>query len=173
MAKKVFTGLKCAALGLTGLITLGATNAMSHEVDSKFAMTVIRDAAHGAKIVAGNYGGAIERLADGRYRSSEKFFAANNLCVAYTMTSRFDAAEESCSTAVEMIQRDRLTDESSIAARYHAIALSNRGVLRAMSGEGEMAREDFEAARALRAGMALPTRNLGYLAERNARASLN
>ncbi len=173
MAKKYFTGSKCAALGLAALISLGATSAMSHDVNSKFAMTVIRDAAHGAKIVAGNYGGAIERLADGRYRSSEKFFAANNLCVAYTMTSRFDAAKESCSTAVEMMQRDRLTDASTIAARYYAIALSNRGVLRAMNGEGEMAREDFEAASKLRAGMAVPTRNLGYLAERNARASIN
>lgn len=156
--------------GMAVLLSLTAAVTAAHEPQDKFEMTVVRDAAHGHMITSGEFASAIEKLSSGKYRSSEKFYAANNLCVAYTMTADFDAAADSCAKAVDMMAEKQATDDSGVVARFHAIALTNRGVLNAMSGANELARKDFELARQLRAGVRAPTRNLDYLGRRDTQA---
>ena len=74
-----------------------------------------------------------------------------------------------CNEAV-VISRERMEVEKrfgyAAGSRNVALALSNRGVLRLLIGEGEQAREDFHEARILRSGIAAPRRNLQYLAAR-------
>ena len=159
--------------GMAVLLTCIAATASAHDVQSKFEMTVIRDAAYGAKIVKGEVNNAIEEINSISVRAADEFFVKNNLCVAYTMTAKFDDASIVCSEAVDLIAEQAAQDDSSTSARYHAIALSNRGVLRALEGSGDLARQDFEAARGLRVGARAPKRNLAYLDQRTTQASLD
>ena len=175
MLKKANTARNALPIrsGMAVLLTCIAATVSAHDVQAKFEMTVIRDAAHGAKIVSGDVYEAIRKIESGSVRASDEIFVSNNLCVAYTMTAKFDAAQAACSQAVDLMAEEAALSESTAAVRYHAIALINRGVLRAMSGKGELAREDFETARQLRAGLSAPKRNLAYLARRTAQASID
>ena len=132
------------------LMTIGASVAQAHEEQTNFEMTVIQDAAFGSKIVSGRLADAIERIEARDARPGQKFFAKNNLCVAYTMSGELEKAMAECNAAIELVQsRMKYLDDidSAIYARYTAMALSNRGVLQAMRGETDLARSDFEDAR--------------------------
>lgn len=159
--------------GIAALLSLIAAAATAHDVQDKFELTVIRNAAHGAKITSGKPNDAIEELSQGHFRSGERFFAENNLCVALTMTAKFAAASESCERAVGLMLEQRSNDDSRVVARYYAMALSNRGVLNALAGDSDLARDDFESARKLRAGLTAPSRNLAYLERRGMKANLD
>jgi len=139
---------------LCGLsIALASAPAWSDTDKAKYTMAVMSETAYGARIMAGNYAQAIEKINQkaGRY---DAFSKGTNLCVAYTKSGELDLAEAACEAAV-------------IAAgsqdRNLAIALSNRGVLHAVKGQSEQAREDFDAALALDTSLSAPKVNLARL----------
>ncbi|MEM9208261.1 MAG: tetratricopeptide repeat protein [Pseudomonadota bacterium] len=157
------------------LLLIGSATAHSHETDTHFEMTVIRNAAFGSKIAAGQTQFAIDKIEAARSRPKDRFFVKNNLCVAYTMTSDFDKAASECDAAVEAVQsKARHLDDidSVIYARYTAMALSNRGVLRAMLGQPDKARTDFEQARKLPVSFSASRKNLEHLNIRTAQATV-
>ena len=152
------------ALLFTALSCVSATASADEPV---FTMTTIIDSAHGAEIAAGKYQQAIEKIAviD---NDVDAFFNNTNLCVAYTKTGSLDDALFACSAAVEQadgISFYRLgylsrSFKERRRSEYLAMALSNRGVLRAAMGDVELARQDFVEALSVRARSSVAKTNL-------------
>ena len=165
---------KIAAL-LAALVFASPANA--DEEAQKFEMTVIRDAAHGGKVLFGKHNEAIERINSGKTRVSETFYADTNLCVAYTLSAKFDDAETACDRALtdvtEASAKTRITKDERALRRYYALALSNRGVLRALDGNQQHAEQDFAVAMALDTGVTAPGNNLQRLRTRSTENAAN
>jgi len=119
-----------------------------------FKMGVVEDKALGRSIQSGKYDKAIARLTTRSPATKGTFSSQNNLCVAYVKTARFDKAAEACEAAVDRVKtlEARVAKKSarSLESRAYrsdlAVALSNRGVLLAISGDATKARADFQAA---------------------------
>jgi hypothetical protein len=142
------------------------TTGFAHDEVSPFTMAVIKDDAYGRLVVSGGYSAAIAKINSQGRRSSLDFTEANNLCVAYTKSSMIDEAAEACEAALS-IRRENMKaarDHEKRAYRnLEAMALSNRGVLLAVSGDTTGARRDFVAALELRAYLSAPATNLARL----------
>ena len=151
---------------LTGMLAAFAPIAQAQEKQNAaaYVMTVIGDRAAGEQVISGAYGQAIESLTANTAKRSSRFAAANNLCVAYTKTNRLSEAERACSAAIR-------NSKATYAAWYdvnrkrdfYAVALSNRGVIRAVSGDTEQARQDFRAAMRISSTLSAPAENLAAL----------
>ncbi len=137
-----------------------------------YTMTVFTDAAHGSKVVTGNYEKAIDRLEGAETRYADSVEGQTNLCVAYLKSGELDKASMACSTAVDVIENDqRLKLASNLIPGYQrrkletelAIALSNRGVMHAVQGDRELAEADFRRAADLEAKVKAPEINLARL----------
>ena len=134
-----------------------------------FTMTTITDSAHGAEIAAGKYEQAIEKItaadADGTY------FNSTNLCVAYTKTGNVVDALTACDAAIEQANSMSFDRQSYLSRhaqermrnKYLALALSNRGVLHAATGDVELARQDFVEALGVSARLSVVKTNLARL----------
>jgi hypothetical protein len=97
-----------------------------------------------------------------RYDLEGALVAATNLCVAYTVTRELDRAFEACAEALTLARRVDKGTSARFRSTATARALTNRGVLRAVSGDTLGAAADFrEAARS--SDWAAPSRNLAYL----------
>jgi len=136
----------------------------------KYEMAVFSDAEQGSKILSGEYDQAIEKI-NAKSRAADSFHLQTNLCVAYTKSGNIKAAEQACEEAVVAAKSLRKIRTTSFAgpassqrrARYVAIALSNRGVVKAVQGDLEAARQDFEAAMAERSRISSIESNLERL----------
>ncbi len=143
------------ALLVTSLFS--ATTLAQPEAAQPYTMTVVQDKAYGYAVTRGKYENAIRKITNNGNRSRGRFADQVNLCVAYAKTVDMEKAGAACDKALSDV-RDRRpkksasSDGTAIHAYRHdlAIALSNRGVLRAVAGEVELAREDFVAAIELR-----------------------
>jgi tetratricopeptide (TPR) repeat protein len=133
----------------------------------RYQMAVFSDIAHGMKILSGEYDQAITKIHTNA-QSADELHVQTNLCVAYAKSGDIDAAEDACDEAVVAAKSLHSSHSSSfigvssaqLRARYLAITLSNRGVVRAISGDLEAAREDFDAAMAQRSGVSTIKANL-------------
>ena len=127
-----------------------------------FEMSVVLDRAHGGLVQQGAYEDAITQIASDHRMP---FAASNNLCVAYTKMDKFDQAALSCDVAVQLAEfaaeNGHRTDVDYVTEL--AIALSNRGVLRAFTGDPEGAEEDFRKAAGLNPNTDCPVQNLSHL----------
>ena len=152
------------ALGVFAAVTLVMTGSIAEAKEKKpvYSLAIIVDAAEGRSVKRGSYEQAIGRLSSAkRYSRSDKFARQTNLCVAYTKTGDLENAEIACDKAVTMVA-DSAADESD---RNLALALTNRGVLRAIQGETELALADFESAFDLRYYVRLAKTNLARVAK--------
>lgn len=134
--------------GAAGLLLAASMQvASAQDSQSAFVMTVIADRAQGEKVISGDYAGAIEAITAPGSPQRDDFAASNNLCVAYTKSNDLARAGEACA---EALRASRATAGPSYDAyrnrRDHALALSNRGVIRAITGDVDGARGDFERA---------------------------
>lgn len=169
MQERVALNRVAAATSLMAVACLLLTqgSAVAHEgPPGKYRMTVISDEAYGHKIIAGHYAEAVDRIDASRGNGSKRFFAYTNLCVAFTLTGEVENARPACDEALALIDTDssRLPKFfEPIQTDYESMALSNRGVLRAVSGDVDGARDDFLAAEALGAGLSAPAENLARL----------
>ena len=147
------------ASALLAIVTAPAQATPARAESTPYTMTVITDQAHGRRVTAGNYQQAIRRITHNGQHSRSRFADHNNLCVAYAKTVELDKAAAACDAAVEQVRkREKRAMRSThpFGAAKHAfkadlsIALSNRGVLHAVAGKADLAREDFVAAIELR-----------------------
>ncbi len=139
---------------------LFAASALAHEVAQEpmaagYQMAAVIDRAHGNVVISGDYGKAIEDLGN---KSRRHFESSTNLCVAYTMTGNLEKADAECAAALEL-------SEKSSVRRDIAVALSNRGVVKAVSGDLSGASEDFSRALEIHGDLRQASENLQLLRE--------
>ena len=158
---------------LIATVAVFSQGALSHEAANKYEMSVISNQAHGAHVVSGNFDEAIEQLSKPGAEKQFEFSVSNNLCVAYTLTGKIEAADAACEKAVTASIRfaPRATSAAAFSSsrnhtRDKAMALSNRGVFRALNGDQVGAEEDFSSAIELRQRLKAPSRNLALLQEK-------
>ncbi len=157
------------ALGLlAGALAVALPLAQSLPADEAAAnhayeMSVVIDRAYGELVSRGRYERAILRIAG--HSSRFPFASATNLCVAHTMVGQYRHATRHCDKALEIaaeiagagLRKDR------DATTEWALAFSNRGVLRARTGDADGAELDFRAAIELRGESQVPMHNLVHL----------
>jgi hypothetical protein len=125
------------------------------------------DSPSGRLMEIGDYDGAIE-LALKRVRTGgteRRLAERTNLCVAYTVKRSYRKARDNCEAAVATARQvDMSRSHRSMSSRHEtARAITNRGVLRAMSGDMSGAASDFREATAMSHAMTAPDRNLAHL----------
>ena len=119
-----------------------------------YVMNFYLDSAQGAAVEDGAYERAIKTLTKKDTQGARRIADQVNLCVAYTKTRQLDEATEACDLALAMAGkrfiRPNLTGfdraEKYRANEEKAIALVNRGVLYAIAGNSNLAKEMFETA---------------------------
>jgi len=122
------SGLGSAAAGDTGA---AAADATSFELGSYLNLP------GGKEIAAHDYAGAIKSAsAAGWSGATDRLVAATNLCVAYTATGAYPEARGACDRAVQLAR----SEDATVAGVFRSEtatsrALSNRGVLRALSAD--------------------------------------
>src|SRR5690606_5964825 len=134
--------------------------------ESTYEMISYVESPSGALVAAGDYAGAID-VATKRLRgSSEDLLVEHtNLCVAYTATRDYVDARSSCDAALELA---RAVDASRARKTFRmdhetAKAMTNRGVLKALTGDVAGAADDFRKATAMSAALAAAERNLARI----------
>lgn len=156
----------------TLLLLCGAAPLHAGEDKLVYTLTAIEDISYGEQVLAGEYHTAIEGILSSSKVRRAGFEAQTNLCVAYTRSGEFDKAERSCDAALAVLdERRRQSAPTGVAGsysrrtheKYVAVALSNRGVLRAVSGRPELARQDFTRATRLKFGLDVADVNLARL----------
>ncbi len=146
---------KRRAVGFTCALLLGFSMPATAEetAAAAYTMAVIKNEAYGRQVTAGKYEHAIDRITRGGSNLKDRFADHVNLCVAYTKTKDIESANLSCNAALAGLkkQEDRATrsKKSPLYGSYKrdlAVALSNRGVVFAVSGDKARAKESFAAA---------------------------
>lgn len=164
------------AAALLLLSLLAGQAAVAEPPETSYTMMALTDSFHGRLLVSGEYDRAMRHLSASK-RGSRSFATQNNRCVALTKYHRVEQALAACTAAIEL-----RSDADDPASRYasvtdrakrrdKAIAHSNRGVLRAIAGDIDGAREDFEKALELEPGLDEPSENLALLTSRAATAT--
>lgn len=159
MTKLHYTAL--AALMLAPFVT--AEPAHAGEPTSDYVLSIVYDRAHGDLVQRGDYQRAIRRA--GSVEARFPYSAHTNQCVAHVMLEQYDEAFGHCETAVQLAEQaaetGRRKDRDYLGE--WSMALTNRGVLHARSGDIEAAEADFREALALGADTAVPEINLAQL----------
>jgi Flp pilus assembly protein TadD len=160
--KRLFKTIAATAMALV------SSSGLAQAPERLYEMKTYVDFPAGRDVIAGNYAKAIKAAGRSADRRGETGMIANtSLCVAFTKTGRFADAENACTRAVSLAERSGRRPSLwlySHASRQQdiATALSNRGVLHAVSGNAAAAARDFrEAARLVRADA--PRHNLARL----------
>lgn len=143
-----------------------------------FEMLVFEDSVEGRHLIEGNLDKA---LALNETRNESRFSALNDRCVALTLARELDKAGVVCNDAVRAARRsdaarapgttNRMTGTNTWVQR--AMAFTNRGVVHALQGEPELARNDFRAAIKLSTRVTAATGNLDVLEDRLDVASID
>jgi hypothetical protein len=146
-------------IAIVGATSLSVASAASLEMGSYL------NAPGGKEIEAGNYDAAITlaKTPIARHDLEGALIAATNLCVAYTVKRELDGAYEACAEALTLARRVDKATGARFRSEATARALTNRGVLRAVSGDTLGAAADFRAAERSSGKWAAPSRNLAYL----------
>ena len=155
----------------TAMTIAAAAAALTHPAtqaaDSQYEMISYKEHSSSRALVEGAYATAIDLvLSKGRPRGMEDRLAtATNLCVAYTLKRDFAAAGSTCETALDLAER---IDENVSIGTFRSkaatgVAMTNRGVLRALSGDMSGAVRDFRDAVAMKSTPGASARNLANL----------
>ena len=159
---------------VTAALTIAAGSA---HAGTPYVFTAIDTSRHGADILEGQYEEAIARIRqDGTADFS--FSESTNLCIAYTKSGDTANALESCDRAVDIARETNgMPWLVHASAPYNVrrkdldlvIALSNRSVVHATSGDDLLALEDLREADALKPHLRAVSKNLAVLTESTAR----
>lgn len=160
---------------LIGLPALTGQAARADGIEQGYEMSAVANREHGDDVLAGRYQKAItlnRTYARSILRNSdpERVFpypVSTNLCVAHAMIGKLDEAGAYCDAAVKAAEIGAESGHrKDIDYRDEwATALSNRGVLRALSGDEAGARADFASAMSLSSEWKVPAANLARLEE--------
>lgn len=148
------------------LTTLGLSMS-AIAADTAYEMIAYDESVSGKLISIGNYEGAIE-LATKRLHNGtldRRLMEHTNLCVAYTLTRSFEHAHASCEAALKLAREvDAAQSHRTFRTEQEtAKAISNRGVLKAVTGDLAGASSDFTEAMAAIGASRVPDRNLARL----------
>ena len=159
---------------VTAALTVAAGAA---HAGTPYVFTVIDTSRHGVDVLEGQYDDAIARIRqDGTADLS--FSESTNLCIAYTKSGDTAKALESCDRAVEVArEKNGMRWLGHANAPYNGrrkdldlvIALSNRSVVHATSGDDLLALEDLREADALKPHLRAVSKNLAVLTTSAAR----
>lgn len=152
-----------------GFLTLSAFSGFplqataDEPAQTTYEFVVVGNEAFGNLVSSGEYQLAIERI-NGRPKA-DPFAAATNLCVSFSMLGQLDRAAAQCNEALKQAEAALLPGPKRWNARQQAatrwaMAYSNRGVFRALSGDLSGAEEDFQMAVDHEAKLNAPTRNV-------------
>lgn len=160
--------VRIAAIAAAFVASSLSVSAQAEDPNAAYTMIAITDASYGRKVTSGRYEQAIERITMRRIRNSEFFESKTNLCVAYTKSGDLENASVACNDAIEYVRKrvdsNKSTARIPIAQRINlAAALTNRGVLHAVTGKHDLARRDFVEADSLRSGLSAPKASLARL----------
>lgn len=157
--------------GLVALLTVPAVQAAEPE-QPHFVMNVVAASEGADHLVAGDARSAIVALEQSSNPRRDRYARSTNLCVAHTLQGDFDAAERHCDQAVRLSQ---FAETDTLRGQYTrvetAMALSNRGVLRALDGRMIDARRDLERASRYGRASAEARSNLRRLGNMEAKTS--
>lgn len=149
------------------LMVMAGSLVNAAESQPSYVMTVIADRAHGEQLVSGEYKEAIAAITSPtspQKRYKDTFAVSNNLCVAYTKSNDLAKAHQACAEALRMSKNSFGPWYDATRKRSdQALALSNRGVIRAITGDDDGAREDFQLAIKLGRKLSAPLENLARL----------
>ena len=150
-------------------VALAMTLLGAHAQSNHYRTLVIQDAAAGEALVQGQIDEAIAVLTADEPTARGSFETHNNLCVAYMARKDLSAATSACSAAVASSDAKKRSLSAWATQPVHnqrAIALLNRGVLNALSGNIDAARGDFVASSRLDRRLEEPRANLERLLTR-------
>jgi Tfp pilus assembly protein PilF len=137
--------------GLIGVIVANLTaialcqSLWADEPAADYEMSYIANQAQGSLVAKGRYQRAIDGLAGASDDPLAKYL---NLCVAQVMAGQNRNARRSCNRAVDLSEQAARSAPADLREEHYrklAIALSNRGVLRAIRGQ-QGAEDDFRQA---------------------------
>ncbi len=122
-----------AAAGAAALFAAVSTASQASAPADKLELTVYLDRAGGSDALSGDFETTIQQLGARSTTFRRDFMAGStNLCVAYTMTRRWDEARVACDDAISQASASHEDDRFQLgqAHRTHlAVAYSNRAVL--------------------------------------------
>lgn len=161
-AKSFTARIGAGAAGLLLAASMQLANA--DESQPAYVMTVIADQAEGQKMIAGDYAAAIAEITTPKARQRDSFAVSNNLCVAYAKINDLSSAGQACADALRASRTMFGAWYESYRKRgEYALALSNRRVIRAITGDVDGARSDFEQAVKLNDNLTAAADNLARL----------
>jgi hypothetical protein len=158
--------------GISLILCATVTAQAGEDQPDAYIMTVYSDVAHGTDIIDGAPQEVISKLSRKFDARSNELAGQVNLCVAYTKMKQLEKAMEVCDSAIAAALKDaRQMERSNIFGRQttivadtgRAIALTNRGVLHAVTGEKAKARLMFEMALMLKSKEESARANLRFL----------
>lgn len=123
----------------------------------------------GRAVLAGDYDAAVEAASRPVLPpdSLSELIAETNLCVAGTVKRNFEMAAKACNEAVSLAALVDMARSHPFRSRSAMVkALSNRGVMEAVSGAYAAAAKDFRAAASLDGDAeekGVPNRNLAHM----------
>ena len=149
---------------LLATATVLPAQATANEVSSApYEMVVVGNLVSGDLVSKGDYQAAVDRITSSY--AGYPFATATNLCASLSILGFFDQAEPHCNEAVRLANQSAVPAPRRWKARkqvasQQALAYSNRGVLRILSGDASGAEQDFQAAIEHNAELPASARNL-------------
>lgn len=155
------------AAALASMCLAGAALAREPQGAAKMTLSGYVDAAAGPALLAGHYDDVIAALGGRGFRFKEDAVAGStNLCVAYIMAHRWQAADPACGEAIRFARLET-TESQPYALAAHAdhvaIAYSNRAVLEWLEGRQASAADDLAKARSIAPASDSVVQNLAKL----------
>lgn len=113
---------------------------------SGFKLAIVKDTVGSSSLKAGQFERGLDELSAWE-NNIDSFERAMNLCVGKIKTGQLDAAEKSCSTAIEEIKSN--TSKNKRVKLLKALAYSNRGIARHLNNNTLPAYDDLLKAQRL------------------------
>ena len=149
---KSITGAASLGICLAGVLGYASSSYASDGLvgAEAFELKITAETLGGSEIMAGEYATAIETILSTASLES-KYVRSTNLCAAYTAQKEFGLAEKQCNLALRLSnspQAGAQLDGRTYLSRREgkAMALINLGVMHALQGNSQEAREYFESA---------------------------
>ncbi len=136
------------ALLLVALFATLSYPAYSNELNG-YMMSIQVNAPGIEHLRAGHYRKAIAASRSVRDEPGWRTAAYNNMCVAHTILKDYQRADYACAKTVNILRAAKARQRGSLRSDTTSLAMaySNRGVLRALTGDLQGAEQDFTKAR--------------------------
>lgn len=130
-----------------------AASADTNSVPRKLTLSIYLDAVGSAALLAGNYSAAAKKIESNAAPDHATLYISHtNLCVAYTMSHQWDAAQSNCDAAVSDARvrgPDDMFDHGAGQHAQMATAYSNRAVLNWLQNKPQNALADVAKAHSM------------------------